>query len=148
MNRGMKFAKDGKTIASTDPDDYNFWTDYPPLNFLEKKTVNITATSSTCSGTEVVSHDYDFIPMVLGTVKKDGGKRYYMPADDFDDINCDFGLIPVLSFDYSIFSNKVEIYWTADCVLMGDSYCVLSDQDFTCELYFYLWELGKQFPFS
>lgn len=148
MSTGIKFAKDGKTIASTDPDDYNFWTDYPPLNLLEKKSVVITAQTSGCSGTEIVSHDYDFIPMVLGTVRKGSGARFFMPASNFDSVHCDFGTIQVLQFEYAVFDSKVEIYWIADCVLMGSSYCPLSDQVFYVDLYFYLWELGKTFPFS
>jgi len=143
---GIKFAKDGKTIESTDPDDYNFWTKYPPLNLLEKKTVTITSTTSVCEGTEVVNHDYDFVPMVLGTVRKTTGPRYFMPSENFAPVHCDYGTIPVLRFGYAVFDSKVEVYWMAYCALMGSQYCPLSDQVFYVDLYFYLFELGKEFP--
>ncbi len=148
MSRGIKFAKDGKTIASTNPDDYNFWTAYPPLNFLEKKSTTVTAKPSVKSGTKVVSHSYGFSPVVFVEVQKQGGTKYLLPAQEFDYIACDFGLYQVLQFGYSVFDSKVEVYWTADCALMGSSYGVLYDQVFNIYLYFYLWELGKTFPFS
>lgn len=153
-DRGMKFAKDGSDITSTDPDDYNFWTKYPPLTLLEKKEVVITAeTGSSCSNqTESVAHSYDFIPFVLATVKKSGGvptgdndNKYFMPAEDFAGINCAAGDIPNITFDYTVKESSVDIEWTVECIVpMVGSQCPESNQEFTVELYFYMWELGSQ----
>jgi hypothetical protein len=146
-DRGIKFAKNGKTINSTNPDDYNFWTKYPPLNLLEKKTVTITSTSTTFSGTKEVSHDYDFIPMVLGTVKKTSNdNRYFMPASYFSSISCDREFFEIVTFNFAVFDSKVEIYWNASCAIQGYEEGPMFDEEFTIELYFYLRELGKKFP--
>lgn len=155
-DRGIKQAKEGATIESTNPDDYNFWTKYPPLTFLEKKTVNIVIGSSCDLSDPVIEevlYDWDFIPLVLGTVTKSAGNpigdnnnRYFMPASDFAGINCDSGLIPICNFNYKVKSDKVEILHTVQCVLMGIQECPLTNQTFTVDLYFYMWELGSVWP--
>lgn len=148
-DRGIKFAKDGKTISSTDPDDYNFWTKYPPLNFLEKKTVTITATPSNYSGTTEVSHSYDFIPMVIGTIQRTSGmtpsSEFQMPCSYFTALPCDFGLFETVNFNFSILSNKVNITWTASCGVMGYEEGPTVNVKFVAKLYFYLFPLGKSF---
>lgn len=155
MNKGLKILKQDKSKDSSNIDDYVFWSKYPPLTLLEKKTTIITVTDSGCSGTISVPHSYGFIPLVIGTVKKtdgsptgDNNNRYFMPAEDFAGINCDVGLIPVLSFNYTTRKDRVDITYTAECVLMGFPSCPLTNQVFTIELYFYMWEMGTKFPFS
>lgn len=152
-DRGIKFAKDGSDITSTNPDDYNFWTSYPPLTLLEKKEVDIVAgtTGNTTNQTESVSYSYDFIPFVLATVKKtagsptgDNNNRYFMPAEDFAGINCSIGDIPNVDFDYTVKDGSVDITWSVECIEpMVSADNPQSEQTFTVELYFYMWELGS-----
>jgi hypothetical protein len=146
-DRGIKLAKDGKTIASTNPDDYNLWTKYPPLSFLEKKTVEITIGPGNCGyQTEDVDYDYDFIPLVLGIVSDADGNRYFMPAEDFVVLNCDWGLFSSMYFNYKIVDGKVVIEYFGECAEMGYSECPLSNHVFTVDLYFYIWEMGSKWP--
>lgn len=151
---GIKITKIGKQNASQNINDHVFWSKYPPLSLLEKKTITLTATSSVCGAkTREVPHGYNFFPLVLGIVEKTGGNptadhqnRYFIPADNFTGINCDAGTTPVLTFDLKVKKNTVEIVWEANCVLMGSESCPLTTQTFTVDLYFYLWELGSKYP--
>jgi hypothetical protein len=140
---GLKIAKTGKDVSSTDLDDFIFNSEHPPLSILERKSFSLTATSSSC-GSRVadISHTYDFFPLVIGTVEKDGtDERFFMPADDFADVHCYEGEVPVVSFNYEVRSDKVRINWQVSCALSGEEYCPLSDQKFNIDLYFFMWDL-------
>lgn len=144
---GLKIAKAGSSVSSTDPDDYILWTKYPPLTFLEKKTTSVISSASNYVDTHSVPHDYDFFPLVLGYVTDDGdGDRYKMPADGFASLSCDFGLIQSVSFNYTVYDDRVDISWRASCALMGSEEGPLNNEVFTIELYFYMWELGSTWP--
>lgn len=156
-SRGIKLAKDGKTIESTNPDDYNLWTKYPPLTFLEKKTVQIEIdTTDGCPEvgtlTEIVPHDYDFFPFVIARVEQDGiEERYDMPVSDFPIFGafCDGDHGLRFSFDYEIKDDSIEINYSAYCqgLVMGEeNECISSTLTFNIYLYFYMWELGSAWP--
>lgn len=151
---GMKIAKQGKNINSINIDDYVFWSKHPSLTLLEVKTEIITTTSAVCSGTKVVPHTYDFIPMVEGWVKKtsgnpidDIGNRYIAPATNFAGLGCDrFGMFDALSFGLNTKKDKVEIVYGAECVMQGYAECPMFNQTFQVDLFFYMWELGSSWP--
>jgi hypothetical protein len=145
-DRGIKFAKDGKTISSTNPDDYNFWTKYPPLTYLKTESETIVATDTNYSGTEVIAHGYDFIPFVLVFIMRSGGSRYFMPATNFVDIGCDrLGLNQDLYFTYKVDDTNVTITWNALCYLGDYQEGPSFNQTFIVDIYYYAWELGESF---
>jgi len=149
-NYGIKIMKPGKNISSTNITDHVFWSKYPPLSILEKKTQTINVTTSSYQGTVNVSHSYGFRPLVMGFVTKtDGsptsgnGERNLMPCRNFAGINCDIGLFQLFTFNYRVLTDKVEIYYNATCVIMGTEDPPLSGATFKVELYFFMWELGS-----
>lgn len=145
---GIKIAKEGADIYSTDIDDYILWTKYPPIAFLEKKTASVTVGSGSCSGTLSVPHDYDFFVLTKVTVEQQGsGNRYFMPATDFGSISCNVGDIPNINFTYKVYEDRIDIEYNAECIepMVGTS-CPLSNATFDFELYFYMWELGSPWP--
>ena len=154
---GIKIMKEGKNLNSSNIDGYEFWSKYPPLTFLEKKTETIVVGSS-CDLTDPivleVPHSYNFIPFVIGSVKKTGGSptgehnnRYFMPASTFAGINCDVGQSEFVTFTHRVKVDKVEILYNIKCIIPMVGYaCPLSNQTFTVELYFYMWELGSLWP--
>lgn len=154
---GVKIAKPGKSVNSTNIDDYILWSKYPPLTFLEKKSVDIVVgTSCDLSDPviEEVAHDYGFFPLVIGTVQKTAGnpttrlnQRYLMPSEQFTRIHCDFGSPEVVTFDYKVKLDKIEISYNVKCIIPQFGYdCPLSSQTFQVDLDFYMWELGSAWP--
>lgn len=150
---GFKLAKQDADIDSTNIDDYMVWTKHPPLSFLEKKTVNIVVgTSCDLSDPviEEVPYDWDFIPVVLGNVRKTAGfpssdtnNRYSMPAEGFAAIDCDF-FDQLVTFNYDVKEGQVDIRYVVNCIEpMVGAGCPLGSQTFEVELYFYMWELGS-----
>jgi len=149
---GMKIAKAGKNTSSTTIGDYSFWSKYPSLTFMEKKTVQISVTGSGCSGTTNVPFDYDFFPLVIGYVAKTAGnptdynnQKYLMPANEFAGISCDLFHEQSLSFTYQINDDSVDIIWSSICIDMGDlsEECPVENATFEVYLYFYMWEMGS-----
>jgi hypothetical protein len=148
-DRGIKLLKDGKSVTSTDIEDYNFWTKYPPMTLLEVKSIEIDTSVEGCEGVKNVPHDYDYIPLVVGLVRKIDGipsydydERYLMPVKDFTSINCGDGLMPVVSFDYKVYDDGVDILFNATCEIMGMEECPLNNVTFQVDLLFFMWELG------
>ena len=148
---GIKIAKVGEDISSTTIDDYVFWSKYPTLVFLEKKTVTIEVTSISYSGTVNVPHDYDFFPLVLGYANKTAGdptdfngQKYWMPANEFAGISCPFDQpYQILSFTYKIYDDSVDIIYEADCTDGIDTVGPIEDATFEVYLYFFMWRLGS-----
>lgn len=76
---GIKIAKEGKNILSTNVDDYIFWTKYKPLMFLEKRTDTITLLHGEVSGSTSISHGYDFSPFCMAYILSGGNAIYSIP---------------------------------------------------------------------
>jgi len=147
---GIKIAKDGKSIYSTDIDDYVLWTKYPPLTFLEKKTEVISVTSGGCSGSYDIAHTYDFIPLVRVHVSQTGtggdSRRFLLPATNFANMSCG-GDIPSSSFTYDVTDEKVRITYAAECIIpMVGTACSATATSFTVEVDFFMWRLGSPWP--
>jgi hypothetical protein len=148
---GLKIMKAGKDTSSTNIDDHVFWSKYPTLVFLEKKTVSITVTANTApfSGTTSVSHSYNFFPLVLGySAKTSGlpsdfnGQKYIMPSNQFAGISCPIFFDQILSFTYKIFDDSVDIIWEASCTDGVDTVAPNVTTTFEIYLYFYMFRLG------
>lgn len=62
MTYGIKIAKTGKSITSTDPRDYIFNSEYPTLKIYDEApaSINVNAGSSTVVSVE---HGLSFVPM-------------------------------------------------------------------------------------
>lgn len=157
-DRGIKFAKDGFDITSTNIDDYNLWTKYPPLTFLEKKIVQITIdTTDGCPAvgtlTESVSYSYDFIPLVIARIEDDTlEEKYDLPINNLPIggvSRCDGDHDLRVAFDYTIREGYVDVKYSAYCASLIEGVedeCISSNLVFNIYLYFYMWELGSMWP--
>lgn len=151
-DRGIKIVKPGRSIESTDPDDYVYWSKHPTLQLLEKKTEDIVVGSGGCSGSRDVSHSYDFIPLVIATVEQVGSGDagpFLMPAQDFGSLSCGMDMEPTTIFSYEVKSSVVRINYTAECYepfMGGDIACPISNATFRIKMYFYMWKLGSAWP--
>lgn len=146
-DRGIKFAKDGKTISSTNPDDYNFWTKYPPLKYLRKQTLTISSNDSDLVGTTTtIPHGYDFTPLTMVYVKKAGSDRYFMPVYSFIDLGCDmYSATDQLYFNVETNQTNVVINWASYCEDWDWNRFHCPEVTFIVEIYYYAWKLGTSF---
>lgn len=75
MSYGVKIAKSGKSVSSTNPNDFIFNSDYPTIKIYEENlvSVNVNAGSST---TISVEHGLSFVPMCWVFVELASGHFY------------------------------------------------------------------------
>lgn len=62
MTYGVKIAKSGKSVHSTDPRDFIFNSDYPTLKIYEENSASLTVNAGS-SATLSVAHGLSFVPM-------------------------------------------------------------------------------------
>lgn len=75
MNYGVKIAKSGKSVSSTDPRDFIFNSDYSTIKIYEENSVSITVNAG-ASTTISVEHGLDFVPMCWVFVELASGHFY------------------------------------------------------------------------
>lgn len=151
MEPTIKLAKDLKSVYLPNIDDYQFWTKYPPLTFVQKVTLSLPVTSGTCSGTFSYTHNYNFKIMTLAQLTPPGGlNKYLLPwRNDFNPGKggtCD-ALHPFLSesFSYKIKDNTIDIIYDVKCYqTMGGQACPGVTRTYTVDLYFFLFNLGRK----
>lgn len=62
---GIKIVKDGKSLTSTNPNDYIYWSKYNGLSLLS--TIDITSLAEgDTSGTATYAHGLSYTPFVIG----------------------------------------------------------------------------------
>ena len=128
------------------------------MTFLKKVTVEaVLDTTDGCPGvgiiTEQYAHGYDFIPMVIARVEEASLEEIYdLPVQNlevggFPRCGINHGLRLYLA--YTIDDTYVNINYSGYCqgLIMGlDSECISSLINFKVYLYFYMWELGSDWP--
>lgn len=154
-NYGLKILKSGKDKSSTNIEDYVFWSKYPPLTLLDKVTLNIDIDNTNgipAGGTETYSHGFGFAPLVLAVVYDDTiSEKFFLPAQDFalTGLSCDGSHILSATFDYDVTTTQVIINYTVYCMaaFMGAGEDpVTGNGTVNIDLYFYMWELGSDWP--
>jgi hypothetical protein len=145
---GIKIAKPGKSINSTNIDDYVFWSKHPALSIVDRKTTSIVVDSSNYGNnleTEV-EHDLGFIPLVIGHVTSSAdGNRVMIPTLNHASYACTAGLLPSNRFEIDIYIDKVVVAWSVACSLFATVEPPTNPITFSIELDFYMWQLGRQF---
>ncbi len=75
MTYGIKIAKSGKSVSSTDPRDYIFNSEYPTLKIYEENSTSVTVGAGS-STTVSVTHGLSFVPMCWVFVELTTGHYY------------------------------------------------------------------------
>lgn len=101
---GIKISKDGKSIESTDPADYIFWSKYHSRTILiQGSTTILCANNATTKLT--ITHNLGYIPQVALFSDTSGGYNMKIPWELFN---------PVTGYDESVrivnmFTDRIEI---------------------------------------
>jgi hypothetical protein len=142
---GIKIAREGETIESTDIDDYIFRSDVQSLPLIEKVLVNKTINSMDCEGTVTYTHNLGaFFFTQVFVIDKSFGNKQVLPFSITSpgDKTCDGDRLSEV-FSYKIKENSVEIDYDVKCVIpMIGGECPGSNLNYTFEISIYLFELG------
>lgn len=107
-NYGIKIAKEGKSIYSTDPRDYIFWSKYPTLSLYAKITTSITLPARQQFTSVSVTHNLGYRPQVW-VFANDCGNRYSrLPYRNYLCTDCDLKTeIPYFNLTFKITLTQV-----------------------------------------
>jgi len=62
---GVKIVKDGKSLESSNPNDYIYWSKYNGLSLLDSVDITFLAEGDT-SGSASYTHGLGYVPLVIG----------------------------------------------------------------------------------
>ena len=95
MNQVIKVTKIGKSMDSTDPNDYVFHSNYNTFKIILEGTKSITLLASTADQSFTEAHGFDsFIPLLSAFAKRDDADRVFLPnGADILSINSKVGWI-------------------------------------------------------
>mgnify|MGYP007071616201 CR=1 FL=1 len=80
MNQVVKVAKIGKSILSTDPNDFIFHSSYNTFKIIRESTKNITLSASTNNQSFTEAHNINsFLPLVSAFAKRSGVSQVFLP---------------------------------------------------------------------
>ena len=80
MNQVIKVTKIGKSMDSTDPNDYVFHSNYNTFKIILEGTKSITLLASTADQSFTEAHGFDsFIPLLSAFAKRDGVDQVFLP---------------------------------------------------------------------
>jgi hypothetical protein len=153
---GFKIAKAGTTTASTNINDYIYWTKYPPMALMGQAISTVTISGTNYLGTTSVNHGFGFAPLTLASIEHtDNSERYFVPISDWTDtINCplddfDESTVPKPSFSYTVGSTSVDIVYNVMCYTQyqggGGPFPPIGTDVFKIYLSYYMWKLGSSF---
>lgn len=113
---GIKIAKPGQAVTSTDPADYIFWSKYKSLSLYSKVTTSITLPAGYQSATSTITHNLNYHPYVWVFATDCGGRYSRLPYALHLCNDCDTKTeVPYFRFTYKITSTTI--------VLMINAYC-------------------------
>jgi hypothetical protein len=108
---GIKIARSGKGITSTDPLDFHFWSKYRAKSIKYKGQLQITTSSSYMESpvTATYTHDFGYIPqfMVFGT------------SYDGNYINLDYYTGGTYGKDGELWNEFLEAYATSTTLVIS-----------------------------
>lgn len=153
-NFGLKITKAGKSVASTNADDYVFNSTYQSLMFLEKREYTVTTSSGSYEGTDTYTHGFGYPLLVLAYYNGGLFADYMLPFDEsgpvpsnpaskwhqaYDNIFFEEGL------DMRIKENTIDFLWDTYGSDGGGTFPdpPVENREFDLDLYFYNIELGK-----
>ena len=113
---GIKIAKAGKDINSTNPRDYIYWSKLQTLSLYSKITTSITLPAGSQSATVTVNHNLGYRPHVW-VFANDCGNRYSrLPYRNYLCTDCNLKSEKAyFSFTYKITTTQVILQITAFC---------------------------------
>lgn len=145
-NYGIKIAKDGKTIDSSNLDDYIFRSDIKSLPLIQKVEANKTISSGDCNGTYTYTHNLGaFLFTQIFLIDKSNNIKQSLPfhnTDPFNKFICDGDNFHE-DFDFQIKKNSVVINYDVGCFIPQiGAYCSDLNLTYTFEISIYMFELG------
>lgn len=113
---GIKIAKPGKDIYSTNPTDYIFWSKYKTLSLFSKITTSIMLPAGSQSASVTVTHNLGYYPYVW-VFANDCGNRYSrLPYRNYLCTDCDLkSETPYFNFTYKITTTTIVLSISAFC---------------------------------
>jgi hypothetical protein len=151
---GIKISKEGKSINSSEPDDYIFWTKYKSLMLIEEVSTDILSPEGETSGsTEQSITTTGFFPLVMAFKTNDFGFSgdMFLPWS-VSGLVGRFGRYDtqnyVESIGFTLEEGKIVYSWTAYGFdpQMGNQDPPTSDYTWNVTAYIYNLELGRELP--
>lgn len=102
MGQVVKVAKIGKSINSTDPNDFIFHSDYNTFKIIEEGTINVTLLASTADQSFTQAHGLNsFIPLMSAFAKRAGVDQVFLPNGvDIETYGAGAGFDGDIKFNY------------------------------------------------
>lgn len=116
MDYGIKIAKDGKAVDSTDPKDYIFWSKYKSLSLYSKVTTSITLPSGYQSATATITHNLGYYPVVWAFANDCAGRYSRLPYGIYLCSDCDVkSEVPYFRFTYKVTTTTIVLLVNGSC---------------------------------
>lgn len=113
---GIKIAKPGKNINSTNPQDYIFWSKYQTLSLYSKITTSITLPAGSQSAIATVNHNLGYYPNVWVFANDCGGRYSKLPYRNYLCTDCSLKTEnPYFNFTYKITTTQIILQITGFC---------------------------------
>lgn len=148
---GLKISKPGKDVSSPTVDDYIFWSKHQSLPLIEKVSLSINITDTSCVGTETYTHNLGFFPFVIAVLNTLDGDRYILPYNVFRPAFGKAGCICPSEnsggifeiFSQTIKENSIDIDFSVECVVPQIESCCVTVGTYIVDLYIFMFELGS-----
>lgn len=116
MDYGIKIAKDGQSVTSTDPSDYIFWSKYKSLSLYSKVTTSLTLSAGNTTASATVTHSLNYHPYVWVFASDCAGRYCRLPYGIYLCSDCDTKTtVPYFRFTYKITSTTIVLSINAYC---------------------------------
>lgn len=142
---GLKISESGADVNISGLDDTPFDSRYSSFMLLSKQTLEFNAPSGDTyyNQVETYTHSLGYPPFMLGLVRiQYGGTEYNQRIIPFSISEPLYGDDFNVSVDSKSKENTIDIIWSADETLFGDTYNLQYTVYFTVTLYIYAYKLG------
>lgn len=115
MQQVVKVAKIGKSVESSDPNDFIFHSQYNTFKIIREATRDITLLASTTNQSFTEPHKIDlFIPLVSAFAKRSGSSQVFLPNGvDIETFSAGSGFDGDVKFNY-ISTDSTNIIFNFD----------------------------------
>jgi hypothetical protein len=102
MNQVVKVARIGKSINSTDPNDFIFHSGYNTFKIILEGTKSVTLSALTANQTFTQAHGFNsFVPLVSAFAKRVGADQVFSPNGiDVELFGAKLGMVGDVTFNY------------------------------------------------
>lgn len=106
-NYGIKIAKEGKSITSTTPADYHFWSKYAAKSIKYQGSLQVTTNTGTdpSFATSSYLHNFGYIPQFMVFVGDTYSDNYY--------VNCNWNSGGAYGKEGEIWEETLQAYATS-----------------------------------